>query len=132
MAKFNPNKIKAFQDFLVLQNDLKNSQTSIENVKAIEQVTDIVFGMGLVAGAHAQKMYTRSRNRKLAIVGMLLAGGAYLYNNKKKEESSSRTGRGYIDYALYSLTGRGHIDYYSRRPKKPINHKDEEVQSYEK
>ena len=88
MAKFNPNKLKAFQDFLELQNDLKNSQTSIENVKAMEQVTDTVFGMGLVVGAKAQKMYIRSRNRKLALVGMLLAGGAYLYNNKKKEVKS--------------------------------------------
>ena len=40
MAKFNPNKLKAFQDFLELQNELKNSQTSYENVKNMEVVTD--------------------------------------------------------------------------------------------
>ena len=131
MAKFNPNKLKAFQDFLELQNDLKAAQTSYENAKNMEVVTDTVFGMGLVVGAKAQKMYTRSRNRKLALVGMLLAGGAYLYNNKKKEVKSSRTGRGRIDYALYSRTGRGHIDY-SRRPKKPSDHKYEEVKSHAK
>lgn len=118
MAKFNPNKIKAFQDFLEIQNELKNSQTSIENVKTIEQVTDTVFGMGLATGAEAYKLHIRSRNRKLALVGMLLAGGAYLYNNKKKEVKSSRTGRGHIDY--------------SRRPNKPSKHKYEEVKSYEK
>ena len=99
MAKFNPNKLKAFQDFLELQNDLKNSQTSIENAKNMEIVTDTIFDMGLVVGAKVHKMYIRSRNRKLALVGMLLAGGAYLYNNKKKEVSSSRTGRGRIDYS---------------------------------
>ena len=115
MAKFNPNKLKAFQDFLELQNDLKAAQTSYENVKNMEVVTDTVFGLGLVVGAKAQKMYIRSRNRKLALVGMLLAGGAYLYKNNKKEASSSRTGRGHIDY--------------SRRPKKPTNNKYEEVQS---
>ena len=113
MAKFNPNKIKAFQDFLELQNELKNSQISIENVKTIEQVTDTVFGMGLATGAEAYKLHIRSRNRKLALVGMLLAGGAYLYNNKKKDASSSQKGRGYVDY--------------SRRPKKPSKHKYEEV-----
>ena len=128
MAKFNPNKLKAFQDFLELQNDLKAAQTSYENVKNMEVVTDTVFGMGLVVGAKSQKMYTRSRNRKLALVGMLLAGGAYLYNNKKKEVKSSRTGRGYVDYARLSKkkNNRGHIDY-SRRPKKPSEHKYEEV-----
>ena len=118
MAQFNQNKIKAYTDFLVLQNDLKLAQTSYENAKNMEVVTDTVFGMGLVVGAKAQKMYIRSRNRKLALVGMLLAGGAYLYNNKKKEVKSSRTGRGHIDY--------------SRRPKKPSEHKYEEVKSYEK
>ena len=118
MAKFNPNKLKAFQDFLELQNDLKAAQTSYENAKNMEVVTDTVFGMGLVVGAKAQKMYIRSRNRKLALVGMLLAGGAYLYNNKKKEASSSRTGRRYIDY--------------SKRPEKHSNHKYEEVKSHAK
>lgn len=118
MAKFNPNKLKAFQDFLELQNDLKAAQTSYESVKAMEQVTDTVFGMGLVVGAKAQKMYIRSRNRKLALVGMLLAGGAYLYNNKKKEDSSSRTGRGHIDY--------------SKPREKQSSRRSEEVKSYEK
>ena len=118
MAKFNPNKLEAFQDFLELQNDLKAAQTSYENAKNMEVVTDTVFGMGLVVGAKAQKMYIRSRNRKLALVGMLLAGGAYLYNNKKKEVKSSRTGSGHIDY--------------SRRPKKPSKHKCEEVKSHAK
>ena len=133
MAKFNPNKLKAFQDFLELQNDLKAAQTSYENVKNMEVVTDTVFGMGLVVGAKAQKMYTRSRNRKLALVGMLLAGGAYLYNNKKKEESSSQKGRGYVNYDRLSKkkSNRGHIDY-SRRPKKPSEHKYEEVKSHAK
>lgn len=99
MAKFNLNKLKSFQDFLELQNELKSAQSSYESVKAVEQISDAFFGMGLVAGAQAQKMYTRSRNRELALVGILLAGGVYLYNNKKKEVSSSRTGRGHIDYS---------------------------------
>ena len=90
MAKFNPNKLKAFQDFLELQNDLKAVQTSYENAKNMEVITDTVFGMGLVVGAKAQKMYIRSRNRKLALVGMLLACGAYLYNKKKEVKSESR------------------------------------------
>ena len=128
MAKFNPNKLKAFQDFLELQNELKSAQSSYESVKSVEQLSDAFFGMGIVAGAQTQKMYTRSRNRKLALVGMLLAGGAYLYNNNKKEVKSSRTGSGRVDYALYSQKGRGHIDY-SRRPKKPSEHKYEEVKS---
>ena len=118
MAKFNPNKLKAFQDFLELQNDLKAAQTSYENAKNMEVVTDTVFGMGLVVGAKAQKMYTRSRNRKLALVGMLLAGGAYLYNNKKKEASSSRTGRVHIDY--------------SKPRAKQSSRRSKEVKSYEK
>ena len=106
MAKFNPNKIKAFQDFLELQNELKSAQSSYESVKSVEQISDAFFGMGLVAGVQIQK---------LALVGMLLAGGVYLYNNKKKEVSSSRTGRRYVDY--------------SRRPKKPSYPKYEEVKS---
>ena len=81
MAKFNPNKTKAFQDFLELQNELKSAQSSYESVKSVEQISDACFGMGLVAGAQIHK---------LALVGMLLAGCAYLYNNKKKEVSSSR------------------------------------------
>lgn len=90
MAKFNPNKLKAFQDFLELQNDLKAVQTSYENAKNMEVVTDTVFSMGLVVGAKAQKMYIRSRNRKLALVGMLLACGAYLYNKKKEVKSDAK------------------------------------------
>jgi hypothetical protein len=133
MAKFNPTKMKAFQDFLELQNDLKAAQTSYENAKNMEVVTDTVFGMGLVVGAKAQKMYIRSRNRKLALVGMLLAGGAYLYKNNKKEVSSSRTGRGYVDYDRLSKkkSNRGHIDYSKPRAKQS-SRKSEEVKSYEK
>ena len=103
MAKFNPNKIKAFQDFLKLQNDLKATQTSYENAKNMEVVTDTVFGMGLVTGAEAYKLHIRSRNRKLLLVGALLAGGAYLYNKNKKVD-----------------------------PEKPSNHKYEEVKSHAK
>lgn len=127
MVKFNPNKLKTFQDFLVLQNDLKAAQTSYENAKNMEVVTDTVFGMGLVAGAQTQKMYTRSRNRKLALVGMLLAGGVYLYNNKKKEASSSRTGRRHIDYSKprAKQSGRRYINYNKLTEK----HKYEEVKS---
>ena len=117
MAKFNPNKIKAFQDFLVLQNDLKNSQTSIKNVKAIEQITDTVFGMGLATGAEAYKLHIRSRNRKLLLVGALLAGGAYLYNKNKKVEDD-----------VLSSRKNGYVDY-SRRPKKRSNHTSKEVKS---
>ena len=117
MAKFNPNKLKAFQDFLELQNELKAAQTSYENAKNMEVVTDTVFGMGLATGAEAYKLHIRSRNRKLLIVGALLVGGAYLYKKTKKDTSSSRR--------------NGCIDY-SRRPKKPTNHKYEEVSSYEK
>ena len=114
MAKFNPNKLKAFQDFLELQNELKAAQTSYENAKNMEVVTDTIMGMGIKTGAAAQKHYMRSRNRKLLLVGMVLAGGAYLYKKTKKDTSSSRR--------------NGCIDY-SRRPKKPTNHKYEEVQS---
>ena len=91
MAQFNPNNVKAFTDFLVLQNDLKLAQTSYENAKNMETVTDTIMGMGMVTGAAAQKHYMRSRNRKLLLVGMMLAGGAYLYNKtkaKNKEVSS--------------------------------------------
>ena len=117
MAQFNPNKIKAYTDFLVLQNDLKLAQTSYENAKNMEVLTDTVFGMGLATGAESYKLHIRSRNRKLLIVGALLAGGAYLYKKTKKDTSSSRR--------------NGGIDY-SRRPKKPTNHKYEEVPSYDK
>ena len=84
MAQFNPNKIKAFTDFLELQNDLKLAQTSYENAKNMEVVTDTIMGMGMVSGAAAQKQYMKSRNRKLLLVGMVLAGGAYLYNKTNK------------------------------------------------
>ena len=133
MAKFNPNKLKAFQDFLELQNDLKAAQTSYENVKNMEVVTDTVFGMGLVVGAKAQKMYIRSRNRKLAIVGMLLAGGAYLYKNNKNNKNNKKEASSWKKQTYYSSsrTGRGHIDY-SRRPKKQSDHKYEEVKSHAK
>ena len=91
MAQFNPNKIKAYTDFLVLQNDLKLAQTSYENAKNVELLTDTIMGMGIKVGAAAQKHYMKSRNRKLLLVGMVLAGGAYLYNKtkaKNKEVSS--------------------------------------------
>lgn len=96
MAQFNPNKIKAYTDFLVLQNDLKLAQTSYENVKHAELLTDTIMGMGMVTGAAAQKHYIKSRNRKLLLVGMVLAGGAYLYNKTKKENSQERP---YKDYS---------------------------------
>ena len=118
MAKFNPNKIEAFRDFLDLQTSLKNAQKSYDDAKRVEQVTDAIMTMGIEAGAAAQKHYIRSRNRKLALVGMLLAGGVYLYNNEKKKVSSSLTGRRYIDY--------------SRLTKKPSDHKYEEVKSHAK
>ena len=87
MAQFNPNKIKAFTYFLVLQNDLKLAQTSYENAKNVELLTDTIMCMGIKTGAAAQKHYMKSRNRKLLLVGMVLAGGAYLYNKTKKENS---------------------------------------------
>lgn len=118
MAKFNPNKIKEFQDFLLIQNDLKNAQTSIENVKAVEQITDTIFGIGLATGAETYKLYIRSRNRKRLFIGLALAGGVYLYKNKKKEASSSQTGRGHIDY--------------SKPRAKQSSRRSEEVKSYEK
>lgn len=99
MAQFNPNKIKAYTDFLVLQNDLKLAQTSYENAKNAELLTDTIMGMGMVTGAAAQKHYIKSRNRKLLLVGMVLAGGAYLYNKTKKENSQERP---YKDYSRQS------------------------------
>ena len=95
MAQFNPNKIKAYTDFLVLQNDLKLAQTNEENAKNMEVVTDTIMGMGVVTGAAAQKQYMKSRNRKLLLVGMVLAGGAYLYNKTKKENSQERPHKNY-------------------------------------
>ena len=86
MAQFNPNKIKAYTDFLVLQNDLKLAQTSYENAKNAELLTDTIMGMGMVTGAAAQKHYMKSRNRKFLLVGMVLAGGVYLYKKMKDKE----------------------------------------------
>lgn len=83
MAKFNPNKIKTYTDFLELQNDLKLAQTSYENAKNVEFLTDTIMCMGIKTGAAAQKHYMKTRNRKLLLVGMVLAGGAYLYNKTK-------------------------------------------------
>ena len=97
MAQFNPNKIKAYTDFLVLQNDLKLAQTSYENAKNAELLTDTIMGMGMVTGAAAQKHYIKSRNRKLLLVGMVLAGGAYLYNKTKTKKENSQK-RPYKDY----------------------------------
>ena len=88
MAKFNPHKIEAFRDFLDTQTILKNAQKSYEDVKRMEQVTDAIMAMGIKVGAAAQQHHIRKRNRKLALVGMLLAGGAYLYKNNKKEVKS--------------------------------------------
>ena len=97
MAQFNPNKIKAYTDFLVLQNDLKLAQTSYENAKNAELLTDTIMGMGIKTGAAAQKHYMKSRNRKLLLVGMVLAGGAYLYNKTKTKKENSQE-RHYKDY----------------------------------
>ena len=98
MAQFNPNKIKAFTDFLELQNDLKLAQTSYENAKNMEVLTDTIMGMGVVTGAAAQKQYMKSRNRKLVLAGMVLAGGAYLYNKTKAKKENSQE-RPYKDYS---------------------------------
>ena len=90
MAQFNPNNLKAYTDFLVLRNDLKLAQTNEENAKNMEVVTDTIMGMGMVTGAAAQKQYMKSRNRKLLLVGMVLAGGAYLYNKTKTKKENSQ------------------------------------------
>ena len=86
MAKFNPNKIEAFRDFLDLQTSLKNAQKSYDDAKRVEQVTDAIMTMGIEVGAAAQQHFIRKRNRKLALVGMLLAGGVYLYKKMKDKE----------------------------------------------
>ena len=86
MAKFNPNKIEAFRDFLDLQTSLKNAQKSHDDAKRVEQVTDAIMAMGIEAGAAAQKHYIRSRNRKRLLVGLVIAGGAYLYKKMKDKE----------------------------------------------
>lgn len=98
MAKFNPNKIEAFRDFLDLQTSLKNAQKSYDDAKRVEQVTDAIMTMGIEAGAAAQKHYIKSRNRKLLLVGMVLAGGAYLYNKTKTKKENSQK-RPYKDYS---------------------------------
>ena len=89
MAKFNPNKVKAFQDFLELQTSLKNAQKSYDDAKRVEQVTDAIMTMGIEAGAAAQKHYIRSRNRKRLLVGLVIAGGAYLYKKMKDKEKET-------------------------------------------
>ena len=89
MAKFNPNKIEAFRDFLDLQTSLKNAQKSYDDAKRVEQVTDAIMTMGIEAGAAAQKHYIRSRNRKRLLVGLVIAGGAYLYKKMKDEEKET-------------------------------------------
>ena len=89
MAKFNPNKIEAFRDFLDLQTSLKNAQKSYDDAKRVEQVTDAIMTMGIEAGAAAQKHYIRSRNRKRLFVGLVIAGGAYLYKKMKDKEKET-------------------------------------------
>jgi predicted peroxiredoxin len=89
MAKFNPNKVKAFQDFLELQTKLKSAQSSYDDAKRVEQVTDAIMTMGIEAGAAAQKHYIRSRNRKRLLVGLVIAGGAYLYKKMKDKEKET-------------------------------------------
>lgn len=89
MAKFNPNKIEAFRDFLDLQTSLKNAQKSYDDAKRVEQVTDAIMTMGIEVGAAAQKHYIRSRNRKRLLVGLVIVGGAYLYKKMKDEEKET-------------------------------------------
>lgn len=89
MAKFNPNKIEAFRDFLDLQTSLKNAQKSYDDAKRVEQLTDAIMTMGIEAGAAAQKHYIRSRNRKRLLVGLVIAGGAYLYKKMKEKEKET-------------------------------------------
>ena len=112
MAQFNPNKIKEFTDFLELQNDLKLAQTSYENAKNMEVVTDTIMSMGIKTGAAAQKHYMKSRNRKLLLVGMVLAGGAYLYNKTKTKKEKSQE-HPYKDYS-----GQSYSPKSSRKNKK--------------
>ena len=112
MAQFNPSKIKEFTDFLELQNDLKLAQTSYENAKNMEVVTYTI--MGMVTGAAAQKHYMKSRNRKLLLVGMVLAGGAYLYNKTKTKKEKSQE-RPYKDYS-----GQSYSPKSSRKTKNEV------------
>lgn len=87
MAKFNPHKIQAFRDFLDMQIALKNGQKTYEDVKRMEQVTDAIMAMGIEVGAAAQLHYIRSRNRLRLLLGLVLAGGAYLYKKSKEKEA---------------------------------------------
>lgn len=89
MAKFNPHKIQAFRDFLDMQTSLKHAQKSYEDVKRMEQVTDAIMAMGIEVGAAAQLHYIRSRNRKRLLLGLVLAGGAYLYKKSKDKENKA-------------------------------------------
>lgn len=89
MVKFNPNKVKAFQDFLEVQNYLKHSQKSYEDVKRMEELTDAIMCMGIEVGAVSQQYYVRSLNRKRLVIGLALAGGAYLYKKLKDKEKDS-------------------------------------------
>lgn len=89
MAKFNPHKIQAFRDFLDMQIALKNAQKSYEDVKRMEQVTDAIMVMGIEVGAAAQIHHIRSRNRKRLFLGLVLAGGAYLYKKIKDKEKET-------------------------------------------
>ena len=87
MAKFNPNKIEAFRDFLDAQTILKNAQKSHEDAKRVEQVTDAIMAMGIEVGATAQQRYIRTRNRKRLFAGLVIAGGVYLYKKMKEKEN---------------------------------------------
>ncbi len=91
MVKFNYCKVQAVHDFIELQNELKEAQTSYESAQLVEQLTDTIMGMGMVTGAVAQKHYTRSRNCKLLLVGIVLAGGAYLYKKYKTKKQVKGT-----------------------------------------
>ena len=87
MAQFNPNKIEAFRDFLEAQTILKNAQTSYEDTKRVEQVTDAIMVMGIEVGAAAQQHFIRTRNRKRLVAGLVIAGGVYLYKKMKENEN---------------------------------------------
>ena len=105
MVKFNYYEVQAFRDFLELQNKLKEAQTSYESAQLAEQLTDTIMGMGMMTGAVAQKHYTHSRNRKLLLVGMVLAGGAYLYNKiKTKKQVKAETEAWLDEYEKYKAS----------------------------
>ena len=80
----------------------------------MEVVTDTIMGMGMVTGAAAQKHYMKSRNRKLLLVGMVLAGGAYLYNKTKTKKENSQE-RPYKDYS-----GQSYNPKSSRKTKNEV------------